>query len=407
MQRNLTMPAALRGSVFAAAHNDDPQELFRQINATLDQLKARNGARLDGVEETVTNLSNSLTAMQRQYDGGFAPVGNSILPVDSQYSNTFASYFRRGDSEDALRQANATGERATVQAALSVGTNSDGGFLAPVEWDRRVQQAQRATSPMRRLASVQQTGVGAYTTLWNNEAWGSGWVGETAARPQTTNASLSQITFPTGEIYAMPATTSRLLDDSLISIEDWLVNSIREEFNRQEGIAFLSGDGVNKLMGLLQYVVGGAGAGAHPGGNLTVTVAAIGVDTLIDFTYGLAAPYRQNASWLMSSLTAASIAKMKDLDGNLIWRESLISGQPSTLLGRPVEIDESMPGPTSNNLAIAFGDFRAVYLINDRIGTRILRDPFTNKPFVMFYTTKRVGGGLLDNSAIRLLRIPV
>ena len=407
MQHNLTMPAALRGSVFAAAHNDDPQELFRQINATLDQLKARNGARLDGVEETVTNLSNSLTAMQRQYDGGFAPVGNSILPVDSQYSNTFASYFRRGDSEDALRQANATGERATVQAALSVGTNSDGGFLAPVEWDRRVQQAQRATSPMRRLASVQQTGVGAYTTLWNNEAWGSGWVGETAARPQTTNASLSQITFPTGEIYAMPATTSRLLDDSLISIEDWLVNSIREEFNRQEGIAFLSGDGVNKLMGLLQYVVGGAGAGAHPGGNLTVTVAAIGVDTLIDFTYGLAAPYRQNASWLMSSLTAASIAKMKDLDGNLIWRESLIAGQPSTLLGRPVEIDESMPGPTSNNLAIAFGDFRAGYLINDRIGTRILRDPFTNKPFVMFYTTKRVGAGLLDPNAIRLLRIPV
>ena len=121
----------------------------------------------------------------------------------------------------------------------------------------------------------------------------------------------------------------------------------------------------------------------------------------------LASPYRQNATWLMSSLTASSIAKMKDADGNLIWRESLLVGQPATLLGRPVEIDEAMPAPTAGNLTLAFGDFHAGYLINDRIGVRILRDPFTSRPFVNFYCTKRVGGGLLDPNAIRLLRIPV
>ena len=405
---NIALPAALRGAVFAnPRNNDDPQELFRQINATLEQMRTRNGARLDGVEETVTNLTNSLTVMQRQYDGGFSPVGNSILPVEPEYTRAFAGYFRKGDGEDTLRQANAIGERATIQAAMTVGDNSSGGYLAPVEWDRKIGQAQRATSPMRRLATVQTTSYGAFSTLWTDNAAGSGWVGEVAARPQTTSANFSSIVFPSGEIYAMPAATQRLLDDAAIDVEAWLTNSITTEFNRQEGIAFLSGDGVNKPMGLLQYVVGGAAAGAHPGGNINVTAAAIGVDTLIDFTYGLASPYRQNATWLMSSLTAASIAKMKDADGNLIWRESLLVGQPATLLGRPVEIDEAMPAPIGGNLTLAFGDLHAGYLINDRIGVRILRDPFTSKPFVNFYCTKRVGGGLLDPNAVRLLRIPI
>jgi HK97 family phage major capsid protein len=238
------------------------------------------------------------------------------------------------------------------------------------------------------------------------ETWGSGWVGETAARPITTSSSLAPIVFATGEIYAMPAATQRLLDDSAINVEQWLVQSIEKEFNRQEGIAFLSGDGVNKPAGLLTYAAGGVNAATHPGGAITVATAAITVDSLIDFMYGLAAPYRQNATWLMSSLTAAFLSKMKDADGNLIWRESLIVGQPSTLLGRPVEIDEGMPGPVAGAAAIAFGDFKAGYVINDRVGTRILRDPFTNKPYVNFYTTKRVGGGVLDPNAIRVLKLP-
>jgi HK97 family phage major capsid protein len=189
---------------------------------------------------------------------------------------------------------------------------------------------------------------------------------------------------------------------------------VQNEFNRQEGIAFVSGDGVNKPSGFLTYVAGGVNAAAHPGGSIDVVdvdidpaAPAATVDGLIDFMYGLEAPYRQNATWLMSSLTAAVLAKLKDANGNLIWRESLLVGQPSTLLGRPVEIDEGMPAPgVVGNLPVAFGDFRAGYLINDRIGTRVLRDPYTNKPYVMFYVTKRVGGGVLDPNAIRVLRVP-
>lgn len=374
-----------------------PDQIFQEIRAGFDGFRAEHNQRLDNIEAAMNTIGARVP--------GLSPTFGS--PIDHEYSQTFASYFRKGDGDDILRAANATGERATIQAAMSVGDNSAGGYLAPVEWDRKISEAQRATSPMRRLATLVTSSVGAYSTLWNNDAWGSGWVGEAAARPQTSTASLSPITFPTGEIYAMPAATQRLLDDAAINIDQWLIQSVQSEFNRQEGIAFLSGTGSNQPAGLLTYATGGINAAAHPGGAINVTQAAITVDSLIDFMYGLAAPYRQNATWVMSSLTAAFLTKMKDADGNLIWRESLIVGQPATLLGRPVEIDEGMAAPVASALAIAFGDVKAAYLINDRIGTRVLRDPYTNKPYVMFYVTKRVGGGLLDPNAIRLLKLPV
>ena len=259
---------------------------------------------------------------------------------------------------------------------------------------------------MRRIATVQLTSVGAFTSLWSNDQWGSGWVGETAARPQTTTAGLAPIPFAAGEIYANAAPTQRLLDVGAINVDNWLSASLEREFNRQENIAFIAGDGVNKPYGLLTYAPGQVNAERHPGGPLTVAEAPISYDGLVDFSYGLAAPYRQNACWLMSSLTAAAIAKLKDGNDQPIWREGLIVGQPATLLGRPVEIDEGFPPPVAGNLTIAFGDFKAGYLINDRLGTRILRDPYTNKPFVNFYATKRVGAGVLDPHAIRLLRVP-
>lgn len=394
--QHIHLPRALARGSFSIFNEQSPEQFFRELREGVEGFKAENRERLDNMEAALNAIGAS------QQIG--APALSAV--ADPEYTRTFASYFRKGEGEDVLRKANSTGERAAVHAAMSVGSNTDGGYIAPVEWDRKLHEAQRATSPMRRLATVQATGVGAYTTLWNNDQWGSGWVGETAARPQTTNASLSPITFRAGEIYAMPAVTQQLLDDAALNVDQWLVNSIKSEFNRQEGIAFLSGDGVNKPAGFLTYVTGGVNAAAHPGGSIEVVTSAITVDALIDFMYGLDAPYRQNATWLMNSLTAALLTKMKDADGNLIWRESLIVGQPSTLLGRPVEIDEGMPAPTAGLMPIAIGDFRAGYLINDRIGTRVLRDPYTNKPFVMFYVTKRVGGGVLDPNAIRVLRLP-
>ena len=343
------------------------------------------------------------------------PPSDDGQEVDPAYRSTFASYVQRGgaEAEAQLASANSTGNRAAIRAAMSEGDDSAGGYLAPVEWDRRVRKSQLHLSPMRRISQVVTTGVNGYSTLWNNDQWGSGWVGETAARPQTTATTFAPLTFPTGEIYAMPAATQRIIDDAQLNFEQWMANELSEEFSAQEGIAFLAGDGVNKPIGFLQYLPGGAAAAgqplAHPGGELGVTNSAsageITPDGLVDLKYSLGIPYRQNAVWLMNSTTAARVAKLKDADNNYIWREGLLANEPATLLGRPVEIDEAMPSVAADSYPIAFGDFNRGYLINDRIGVRILRDPYTAKPYVLFYATKRVGGGVLDPKAIRVQKV--
>jgi HK97 family phage major capsid protein len=396
MNKSLIMPRAIMGSVRAEA---DPAKLFGELRETVSGFMDQHNSRLDNMETAL----NALTAG----NSPLAQITPNMGPApDQEYSRTFASYFRKGDGDQELRAANAIGQRAAIQAAMSVGDNSSGGYLAPVEWDGKISEAQRATSPLRRLATVVRSSVGAYTTLWNSDQHASGWVGEVAARPATSSSTLTPINFAAGEIYANPAVSQRLLDDAAINVEGWLINSLQREFSRQEAIAFISGSGVNQPAGFLTYTEGGVNEATHPGGPIDVTETAITVDALVDFSYGLAAPYRQQATFLMSSLTAAALTKLKDADGNLIWRESLIVGQPATLLGRPVAIDEGMPAPTAGLMPIAFGDFAAGYVINDRIGVRVLRDPYSNKPYVMFYATKRVGGGVLDVNAIRVLKVP-
>lgn len=382
----MTSPRGLFGSVMA---NSNPSQVLGQLQSALDDFRGRYDSRVDGIEAAVNKLlANGATSRL----GGLDAFGAS----DSEYTSAFNAHFRKG----------------TVSAALSVGTDSEGGYFAPVEWDRRIHQKLTDTTPMRSICMVQPTKSGAYSTVWNSNQWGSGWVGETVGRPETSNAGLSQLVFESGEIYAMPSATQKLIDDSAVNIDQWLAESVQAEFSRQEDIAFISGDGANKPRGLLTYVTGGASDGHHPGGNLTVfnSESATDIpdpDTLLDFKYSLAAPYRQGARWLMNSLTAATIAKFKDADGNYIWREGLQSDEPARLLGHPVTVDEAMPDIGGGNIPIAFGNFAAGYVINDRIGTRVLRDPYTAKPYVLFYVTKRVGGGVIDPNAINLMQIAV
>lgn len=393
------MPRALCGTVRG---EKDPAALFADLRATVEAHHNQQNSRLGAIEATVDSALVGNAAAK-------LGLGGRGSPEDPEYSGAFASYVRHGASEEDLRKANAEGMRSQIHAAMKVGTNSDGGYLAPVEWDRMVHRQQRTLSPLRRIARQVTTGVAAFSTVWNDGNWGSGWVGEEAARPQTSTPTLATLEFASGEIYANAAITQRLLDDSEIDLDEWLGSEIADEFARQEEIAFLSGDGVNKPFGLLTYIDGGAADGRHPGGNLEVVNSGsssnVTADGLVDFAYSLPAPYRVNATWLMSSTTAATISKLKDGDGNYVWRESYKQGDPATLLGYPVEIDEGMPPVAADSLPIAFGNFNLGYLINDRVGLRVLRDPYTNKPFVNFYTTKRVGGGVLDPHAIRLLKI--
>ena len=395
----IRLPRALLGLPRAEG---DPRRILTELTGAFGAFQARHRAEMDGVQAAVDDVNTRLAAVGA---GGHAIGGGA--PADPSYSGVFASWFRNGNGEADLRNANGTGDRARLQAAMSSSSNSDGGFLAPVEWDRRVVQALRTVSPMRQIASVQITSVGGYSTIWSDSAWGSGWVGETAARPNTSTPQLSQIVFKAGEIFANPAVTQILLDDAGFNVEQWLADEVAAVFALQEGVAFINGDGVNKPAGLLGYAPGGSLT--HPGGSIPVVnsgaAAGLTTDGLVELVYKLPAQYRANASWLMNSTTLAKIRKFKDTGGQYLWQPSFDQGQPQTILGYPVFCDENMPDIAADALPVAFGDFKRGYVINDRTGVRVLRDPYTSKPFVSFYTTKRVGGGVLDPRALRFQRV--
>src|SRR3954451_10590484 len=211
----------------------------------------------------------------------------------------------------------------------------------------------------------------------------------------------------------MPAATATLLEDSSVNIDQWLAGEVDQVFAEQEGIAFVTGDGVNKPKGFLAattvanaswswgnigYIASGA-AGAFPASNPS--------DVLIDLIYSLRAGYRQNATFVMNRKTQSAVRKFKNADGDYLWQSPATATGRSTLIGFPLVDAEDMPDVAANSLSIAFGDFRRGYLIIDRQGVRVLRDPYSAKPYILFYTTKRVGGGVQDFDAIKVLKFSV
>lgn len=291
-------------------------------------------------------------------------------------------------------------------------TGPDGGYAVPREIDALIARTLADISPIRAIAQVVQTGSAGYRKLVTTGGTPSGWVSEVAGRPETDTPAFAEIAPPSGELYANPAASQAMLDDAAFDVESWLAGEIAEEFARAEGAAFVGGTGTNqprgflngtptpqddaaRAFGVLQYVAAGAE------GNFASTDPQ---DRLVDLVHALRPAYRQGASFVMNSSTLARIRKMKSDDGAFLWQPSLAAGQPATLLGYPVVEAEDMPDIAANSLSIAFGNFRAGYLIAERSATTILRDPFTNKPFVHFYATKRIGGQVMNSEAIKLMK---
>lgn len=299
------------------------------------------------------------------------------------------------------------------RAELSTSPDSEGGYTTAPEMDAKIGQYLENINPMRNIARVQQTTSDTFEIPFNSGAAASGWVGEKEARTETTSPSFSNISVPLHEIYAMPRSTQRLLDDSKFNIEEFLNGEILKEFSRKEGAAFISGDGVNKPRGFLTYATATTADATRPLGTLQyipVGEAAAWIaedpgDPLLNMIYSLKASHRANAKWLMNSATAGIIRKMKDDNDMYMWSQGLAAGQPASLLGYPVEFSEDMPDIAANAFPVAFGDFQEGYIIVDRTGVRILRDPYTTKGYVNFYATKRVGGSLVNSQAIKLMKI--
>jgi HK97 family phage major capsid protein len=289
---------------------------------------------------------------------------------------------------------------------------AEGGFTAPTEWDRTITDKLVIISPMRQMCSVQSISVNAFSKLFNNKGTVSGWVGETAARPETATPTFGSVTYVTGELYANPSATQQMLDDSEVDLEQWLAGEVEQEFSLQENIAFVSGTGANgRPNGILTYVTGAANAAAHPYGAITLTnsgaAATVTADGIVNLVHALPSAFLQNAQFAMNRDTMRAVRLLKDTTNQYLWQPSYQAGTPSTLAGYGVSEVAAMPNLAAASKSILFGDFKRSYLIVDRVGVRLLRDPFTNKPYVMFYTTKRVGGGLLNPESMKALNTAV
>ncbi len=292
-------------------------------------------------------------------------------------------------------------------------TAADGGYAVPREIDADIQSTLKSISPLRAVANVVQVGVSGYRKLVTRNGVASGWAAENAARPETTSPVFEEIVPSFGDLYANPAATQAMLDDAAFDVEGWLANEIAMEFAKAEGTAFITGNGTNKPKGFLTYTTSASDDSSRAFGQIQhiATGNATGLatnspqDKLVELLHTLRAPYRNGAVWVMNSKSLSAIRRFKTNDGAMMWQPGLNAGQPDTLLGYPVIEAEDMPDIAANTLPIAFGNFKAGYVIAERGETAILRDPFTNKPFVHFYATKRIGGAVSNSEAIKLLKI--
>lgn len=381
-------------------------ESFKLANELrLAEVERRGAADIITVEK-LARLNEDLDKQQRCIDAlvnkdMYCSAGKRETEQQRSHKQAFETYVRKG-TEDALLQVE--------NKAMSGGADAEGGYLVPDETERNIVQALRDHSPIRAISATLQISSSSFKRPFAIGGSGAGWVGEASPRPETASPQLAELSFPTMELFAMPAATSTLLDDAAINIDAWLAEEVRTAFASAEGQAFVNGDGINRPRGFLGYPVvdnavwswgslGAVDTGVE-GGFDPLTAA----DCLIDLVYALKSGYRANSRFLMNRLSQAEVRKLKDADGNYLWHPATVGQPEPSLMGFPVTEADEMPDVAAGSLSIAFGDFKRGYLVVDRAGTRVLRDRFTAKPYVLFYTTKRVGGGVQDFEAIKLLR---
>ena len=379
-----------------------------------EQFKAVNDRRLTEVEKrgaadplTDTHLG-SITAKLDEYKDRLGKMevsfrrpdfgdGSNVVMEDelrSAHKEAFRNYLRKG----------AEGDLYNLQTkSLSVSSDPDGGYLVSPQLSQNIVAAVFETSPMRQLASVEVISSDALEIIEDKDEAVAGWTTESASVSDTGTPQIAKKTIAVHELYAQPKATQKLIDDAAIDIEAWLAAKIADIFSRKENTAFISGDGVGKPRGILTYDSGtswGQIEQVSSGSSGAVTA-----DKLVELFYSLKEAYATRAAFLMNRATVDAVRKLKDSTNQYLWNPGLAMGSPDTLMGIPVYQAADMPVPAADSLSIAVGDFKSAYQIVDRSGIRVLRDPFTDKPFVKFYTTKRVGGDVVNFEAIKVMKL--
>ncbi len=358
--------------------------------------KADIQSKLKQTEERVTMLDRkSVTAARPQLAVG--------VDVAAPHKKALNAYLRSGD-DDALRGLELEGK------ALSTSVNSDGGYLVDPQTSETVQSVLNSTASIRSISTVVNVEATSFDVLVDHTDVGAGWATEAGPTVETDSPQIDRISIPLNELSAMPKASQRLLDDSAFDIEGWLASRIADKFARAEATAFISGDGMDKPKGFLDHPM--VNNDSWSWGNIGYVITGDGgeigsADSIVDLVYALGAQYRANGTFVMNSKVAGLVRKLKDADGRFLWSDGLAAGEPARLMGYPVLIAEDMPDAASDSYSIAFGDFMAGYTVAERPDLRVLRDPFSAKPHVLFYATKRVGGDVSDFAAIKLLKFGI
>lgn len=406
----------------------DPEELKKlldSLNRGFDTMKAKvdeheaaiRGGRGDDVvrREEIDRINASVGDYQKTMDqlaremnalriGGTGTGGERVNPEAAAHKTAFAAWMRKGSGEAELNGL-------AVKAALQTQVDADGGFVMPTTMEAGITRVATTRSVVRSLARVINISTKDYERLVSQGGAGGGWTTESGSRSETAAPTLSKLSFPTHEMYAEPAATQTALDDASMNLEAWLSDEVGVTFGALEGASWVSGSGVGQPRGFTSYTnIANASyawgkVGYVASGAASTFHATLPGDNIIDLQMALKAQYRVNGTYLMADSTAGAVRKFKDGDGNYLWQPSFQLGQPQVLAGKPMETDDNMAAVGSDAYAVAFADWQQAYLIIDRVGIRVLRDPYTSKPNVLFYTTKRVGGGIQNFEAIKLLKI--
>ena len=360
------------------------------------------------LEEKLARIDRTIDAQTRRLDE--IALKNARPAIGGERVRSASAPEHKAAFEAYVRTGEATSLRALEAKAMLIGSNADGGYLVPPEIETEIGKRLAVISPIRGIAGVRTISASVYKKPFMTAGPAVGWVGETDARPQTTSPTLDELSFPAMELYAMPAATATLLEDAAVNIDQWLAQEVEQVFAVQEGTAFVTGNGSNKPKGFLSYTT--VDNAAWSWGNIGYVASGVSAgfpasnpsDVLVDLIYTVKAGYRQNAVFVMNRKAQSTIRKFKDTTGHYLWQPPAQIGGKATLLSFPVIEAEDMPDIAAGSLSIAFGDFGRGYLVVDRAGVSVLRDPYSSKPYVLFYTTKRVGGGVQDFDAIKVMK---
>ncbi len=374
---------------------------IQDIKSAIDGYHDETKTALAELQQENKTLSGEVGEIMKKMNRPNLGSSGSYDPDREEHTKAFDAWARSGRGEDELA--------ALERKGMSMGSDPDGGYSIPLEIDKTIDGLLRDISPIRRIAHIVQTGSADYRKLVRTSGPASGWVAELESRPQTTSPTFAAVAPPLGAIYSNPAVSQNLLDDAFFDLGDWLSGEMSEAFAEAEGAAFINGTGINQPRGFLTYDTStdvdadrDFGTLQYVASGSTSTIS--NTDYLVDLVHALRPAYRQGAAWVMNSSTLGLVRKLKSGDGNYLWHDDFKAGTPPTLLGYPIIEAEDVPDIAANSLSVAFGNFNRGYTVVDRMGTRILRDPYTSKPNVLFYATKRVGGAVINSEAIKLMK---